>query len=62
MQVPKLGLVKVVLHRTLSIDAIAKTLNISKEGDKWFACFSVEEKASPQESKQALPPLGLDLG
>ncbi len=62
IKVPKLGNVKVVLHRTVPKDAKVKTLNISKEAGKWFACFSVEEEICPHESKQALSPLGLDLG
>lgn len=62
IKVPKLGQVKMVLHRTIPKDAKVKTLHINKEGGKWFACFSIEEKLPVFEPKQALPPLGIDLG
>ena len=66
IKVPKLGMVKMVLHRTVPKDAKVKTLNIIKEGNKWFACFLVEEKCLqkqyPHKLKPALLPVGIDLG
>jgi putative transposase len=61
IQVSKIGNVKINLHREIPWFAEIKTLQIKKEGDKWFACFCVKEDMSPQP-KQDLPPLGIDLG
>ena len=61
IEVPKVGTIKLVLHRSLPKDAETKTLQIKRESDKWFACFCVEEEVSPQP-KQGLSPLGIDLG
>jgi len=59
--VPKVGNIKVVCHRDIPEDAKVKTLTISKEGGKWFACFSVELPFDI-EPKQDLPPIGIDMG
>lgn len=60
--VPKVGVVKTVYHRQLPDNAQVKTLTISKEGCKWFACFSVVLPLDI-EPKQALQhPIGIDLG
>lgn len=61
VQVSKIGNVKINLHREIPWFAKIKTLQIKKEGRRWFACFCVEEEISPQP-KQDLPPLGIDLG
>ena len=68
--VPKIGTVKIKLHRPLPQGARIKTLSIMKEGTKWFASFSVEYDVSlkpPIELKQlanleSLKAIGLDLG
>lgn len=59
--VPKIGNIKVVLHREVPQEAKIKTLTVSQEGGKWFACFSTQTEISV-ELKQGLPPLGIDLG
>ncbi|GBC59848.1 hypothetical protein DENIS_0789 [Desulfonema ishimotonii] len=40
--VPKIGRVRLVYHRELPEDATVKTLTITREAGKWFACFSAE--------------------
>lgn len=44
--VPKIGNVKAVIHRPLpkNKNKVIKSLTISKEGSKWFACISMETK------------------
>ncbi len=59
--VSKIGNVKINLHHEIPWFTEIKTLQIKKEGDKWFACFCVKEEIFPQP-KQDLPPLGIDLG
>jgi putative transposase len=59
--VPKIGNVKLVCHRKMPEGAKVKTLIITKEACKWFACFSVELSLNI-EPKQELPPVGIDLG
>ncbi|MFW5908994.1 MAG: RNA-guided endonuclease InsQ/TnpB family protein, partial [Desulfosalsimonas sp.] len=42
IKVPKVGTIKTVYHREIPKEAKVKTLTITREGSKWFACFSVE--------------------
>ncbi|PCI21655.1 MAG: hypothetical protein COB67_13930 [SAR324 cluster bacterium] len=42
---PKIGEIKIVYHRDIPEAAKVKTLNITKEAGKWFACFSFEFEA-----------------
>lgn len=62
IKVPKVGIIKVVYHREVPEEANIKTLSISKEGGKWFACFTAEIDISVPVLKQDLQPLGIDLG
>ncbi len=61
IKVPKLGIVKVVCHRPIPEDAKVKTMTITKEAGKWFACFSVEIPFDI-EPKRDLSAIGIDLG
>jgi putative transposase len=58
LQLAKIGLVKIKLHRPLQ--GKVKTLTIRRQADGWYACFSVEVEPS------ILPPsqkaVGIDLG
>jgi putative transposase len=63
IKVSKIGEIKVVFHRQVPENAKLKTLTITKEGDKWFACFSFEIKVHKKELKQDLSKsVGIDLG
>lgn len=63
IQVPKVGELKLVFHREIPWYAGIKTLTIKREGDKWFACFSMDTKTEPSEPKRGLrSPIGIDLG
>jgi putative transposase len=59
--VPKVGIIKTVYHREIPKEAKIKTMTITKEACKWFACFSVELSLDI-EPKQGLPPIGIDMG
>lgn len=62
IDIPKIGKVKLKYHREIPKDAEIKTLTLTKEGSKWFICFSLE-MPNPAESKQKpTKVLGIDLG
>jgi putative transposase len=60
--VSKVGTIKTVYHREIPETAKIKTLTISKEGCKWFACFSVELPLDIEPKQGLQPPIGIDLG
>lgn len=65
IKVPKVGTIKLKLHRQIPKDSKIKTLIITKDAGKWFACFSIEVPYFNEELKQVpkyLPPLGIDMG
>ena len=45
---PKIGEIKTVYHRTVPDNAKIKTMTISQEGKKWYACFSMEIPFDPE--------------
>lgn len=60
--VPKIGNVKLVHHREIPKDSKIKTLTITKEADKWFACFSVEHPLDIELKQDLSTAVGIDLG
>ena len=62
IQVPKVGNIKMVYHRAIPDNAEIKTLTITKEGGKWFACFSFELSLEIEPKQDVLPSIGIDLG
>jgi len=60
--VPKIGNIKLVCHRKPPDNAKIKTLTITREACKWFACFSVEIPATTEPEQNLLPPVGIDMG
>lgn len=62
IQVPKVGTVKLVYHRAIPDNAKIKTLTITKDGGKWFACFSFELLLEIEPKQNVLPSIGIDLG
>lgn len=59
--VSKIGEIKIKYHREIPENAKIKTLAITKEGFKWFACFSVEYPFEC-EHKCGNTIYGIDLG
>lgn len=62
ISVPKVGDVKINLHRDMPEGATVKTLEIVKDGGKWFACFSLELPTSNEREQQPRSAIGIDLG
>lgn len=65
IQIPKIGCMKLVLHREIPKDAKVKTVTITEDAGKWYACFSTEIEVMElrAEPKQGLSRyLGIDLG
>lgn len=59
--VPKVGKIKLKYHRKIPSSFKIKTLTLSKEGSKWFACFSVDDTVNV-EPKPLQTFVGIDLG
>ncbi|MBF0551192.1 MAG: transposase [Deltaproteobacteria bacterium] len=62
INVPKVGEIKICYHREIPAEANIKTLAVTKEGGKWFACFSVELPFNVEFKQDLLPSIGIDLG
>ena len=60
--VSKVGNIEIVYHREIPEDARTKTLTITKEAGKWFACFSVEITITMEPKQDLLPPIAIDMG
>ncbi|GBC60408.1 transposase [Desulfonema ishimotonii] len=60
--VPKIGRVRLVCHRELPDNARVKTLTITREAGKWFACFPAELPFTAEPEQDLTDPLGIDLG
>jgi putative transposase len=54
----KIGTIKLKLHR--EVVGKVKTCTISREGDSWFVCFSVESEFDPPINNG--PAVGIDMG
>lgn len=63
IKVSKIGDIKIRYHRDLPNNARIKTLTISKEAGKWFACFSFEGIVSNEPKQEIMTrTLGIDMG
>ncbi len=62
IDVPKIGKIKLVLHREIPEEAKVKTLTITRDAGKWFACFSVEIPFPAEPEQDLSSPIGIDLG
>lgn len=60
--VPKVGKIKLVYHRPIPEEAKIKTLTITQEGGKWFACFSIELPDRLEPKLEQTRAIGIDLG
>jgi putative transposase len=64
VEVPKVGLIKIIYHRQIPLESNIKTLTITKENSKWFVCFSVELQDNPKTEYKLdeSTAVGIDLG
>ena len=62
INVPMVGTVKTVCHREIPKEAKIKTMTITKEGSKWFACFSIELSLEFELKQDLQNSIGIDLG
>jgi putative transposase len=57
----KIGHIKMVMHRT--INGKIKTCSIKRDGDQWYACFSVEYEFDPTLAfHPSTEEVGIDVG
>ncbi|MCP4748672.1 MAG: transposase [Desulfobacteraceae bacterium] len=59
---PKVGDIKMRCHHPIGESAKVKTLTITKDADKWFACFSVEHTLGIEPKQDVSTAIGIDLG
>ncbi len=63
IKVPKIGNIHIRYHRNIPNNAKVKTLTISKEAGKWFACFSFTGNITNEPKQTAWTRhLGIDMG
>lgn len=64
VQLPKLGSVKVIVHRPLPEGFTVKTVCISKKVDVWYITFSLQDASVPRINPDVNPEntVGIDLG
>ena len=61
LYLPKIGWVKIIFDRDIPKEATIKTCTITKDIDRWYACFNVE---FPDASKKEIieSAIGVDVG
>jgi putative transposase len=63
LKVPYVGEVPLKLHRPLPDGAIAKSVTVAREGDRWYATLQVElPTPSPPPFTPPTCPVGIDFG
>ncbi|WP_404785175.1 RNA-guided endonuclease InsQ/TnpB family protein [Altericista sp. CCNU0014] len=66
IELPKLGAVKVIWHRSLPDGFIVKTAIISKKADGWYLTLTLEDAQVPELTSQVEPAwensIGIDVG
>ena len=61
LKLSKIGPIKMVMHRP--IEGTIKTCSIKRDGDQWYACFSVEYQFDPTMAfHKSTEEVGIDLG
>jgi len=58
LKLSKIGVIRMFMHR--EITGKIKTCAIRRDGDQWYACFSVE--LSDPEPKEIMTSIGVDVG
>lgn len=63
---PKLGAIKLVLHRPLPAGFTIKTASVTHKADGWYATLSLDDQSIPKFTNSATPSwdnsMGIDLG
>ncbi|WP_028954018.1 RNA-guided endonuclease InsQ/TnpB family protein [Synechocystis sp. PCC 7509] len=59
---PKLGLVKINLHRPIPDGFLVKQVRILKKADRWYACIALQCDVSVPEPMPHGHPIGVDIG
>jgi putative transposase len=66
INLPKIGKVKLILHRELPIDFTIKTATVTKKADGYYVTLSLEDKSVPEITIDTVPTLensiGIDMG
>ena len=62
IELSKIGLVKIKLHRQIPDKAQIKTCTIKQEGEQWYVIFSCELTNPIPEKKAVANAIGIDLG
>jgi len=63
LKLAKIGVVKIKLHRNIPKSATIKTCTVKKEGNQWYAVFSLEIPDQEKSVKSEIHnPIGIDLG
>jgi len=62
VQIPKVGKIKIIYHRSIPKEAKIKTLTVSREGTKWFVCFSIKIDIDLEPKQNLNSSIGIDLG
>jgi putative transposase len=67
VDLPGIGLVPLVLHRSIPTGFKVKTATIKLEADGWYITFSLEDNSVPVKEDEAIQPtdensMGIDLG
>jgi len=57
----KIGSIRIRKHRAIPEDARIKTCTKKKEGDRWYACFSIDLPDVPRKEFYE-NPVGIDVG
>ncbi len=61
LKLSKIGQIKMLMHRP--IEGKIKTCSIKRDGDQWYACFSVEYMFDPTMAfHPSTEEVGIDLG
>jgi len=67
INLPKIGLVKLVMHRSIPDGFKAKTAIIIKKADGWYITLSLEDTSVPESTTADVRPtadnsIGIDVG
>ena len=62
LYIPKVGEVRITMHRELPLEAQVKTMSITCVAGKYYTCFTWEASLPQPVLKQALPAIGIDMG
>ncbi len=62
IKLPKLGLVKINLHRPIPEGFVVKQVRVIKKADKWYGCINIQCDVSVPDPMPYGHPIGVDVG